>query len=95
MNYTFFYLSELSAMANHVVYEINPHQVILVDPQNQFEIEPDVEFNRNMEIISNMIIPANAEFKNENIDDPYKKTKIDKEILINSLALLFNIIIQY
>ena len=41
--------------------------------------EPIEEFDRSMEIISNMIIPANAEIKNENNDVPHEKTKIEMD----------------
>ena len=43
----------------------------------KIKIEPMEEFDRNMEIISNMMIPTNAEIKKENIDVPYEKTKIE------------------
>ena len=38
----------------------------------KIKIEPIEEFDRSMEIINNMIIPTNAEIKNENIYDPHK-----------------------
>ena len=41
----------------------------------KIKIEPIEEFDRSMEIITNMIIPTNAEIKNENIDAPYEKRK--------------------
>ena len=33
-----------------------PDYIEIVEPQNKCEIKPDVEFNRKMEVISNMII---------------------------------------
>ena len=45
----------------------------------KIKIEPIEEFDRSMEIISYMIIPANAEIKNENNDVPHEKTKIEMD----------------
>ena len=45
----------------------------------KIKIEPIEEFDRSMEIITNMIIPTNAEIKNENIDVSYEKTKIEMD----------------
>jgi hypothetical protein len=41
----------------------------------KIKIEPMEEFDRRMEMITNMIIPTNAEIKNENIDAPYEKRR--------------------
>ena len=50
-----------------------------VEADIKIKIEPIEEFDRSMEIISNMIIPANAEIKNENNDVPDEKTKIEMD----------------
>ena len=47
----------------------------------QIKIEPIEDFNRCMEIITDMNVPAkNGEIKTENIDAPSKKQKIEMEV---------------
>ena len=47
----------------------------------QIKIEPIEDFNRCMEIITDMNVPAkNGEIKTENIDVPSKKQKIEMEV---------------
>ena len=41
------------------------------------KIEPVEEFNRKMEVITKMNIPANGEIRNENIHVPFKKPNIE------------------
>ena len=50
-----------------------------IETEFQAKSESIEEFNRGMEIIGNMNVPANFEIKNENIEVPYKKPKFQSQ----------------